>query len=168
MSLLRRRMMMQTALGDPIPRERIVFSNAGDEIVAGKTKSYGGEAIFGLAILYQTSYSSNKPYWMYLVGITKSGLDFNAVKVGGLTECPYYRFADQSRVNHALSTTKTGVPQFDTEAEGIAYLKTININRLPILNELTGHSYTGSWLAGGQFANTQAGKDLFDYYNGVI
>ena len=168
MSLLRRRMMMQTALGDPIPRERLVFSNAGDEIVAGKTKSYGGEAIFGLAILYQTYYSNYKPYWMYLVGITKSEIDFNAVKVGGLTECPYYRFADQSRVNHALSTTKTGVPQFDTEAEGIAYLKTVNINRLPILNELTGRSYTGSWVAGSQFANTQAGQDLFDYYNGVI
>lgn len=169
MSEFRRRMMMQTA-AEELPRERIVFSHAGDEIVTNGLKRYDGDAICGIVILHQTYYPSPyKPYWFYMLLLTKSGMNSNAVRVsgGGAATGADGIFTGSDGLRHQRSTTNWNM-SFDTLEDGLEKAEEININNLPILNKLTGKTYEGIIDSGGAFICQEADEDLLDYYYGVI
>ena len=171
MSLLRRRMMMQAAVSEPIPRERIVFSHAGDEIVKDGLKRYDGDAICGIVILHQTYYGSPyRPYWFYMLLLTKSGMNSNAVRVsgGGAATTADGSFVGSDGLRHQRSATYWNT-SFNTLEDGLERAEEININNLPILNKLTGKTYEGIYDgSGGTFICPEADADLLDYYYGVI
>ena len=166
MSLLRRRMMAQME-SDPIPRERLVFSNAGDVIMTGVTKKNGGAAICGVAIIHQTYYHDWRPYVLNIILMSKQGLDFNAVIANKWATNSWQRFTGSDGYVHCYSNA-TRAPKYDTVEEGIADAQSINVNKLPILNSLTGKSYEGQWISYDSFFCLEAAKDLLDYYYGVI
>ncbi len=171
MSLLRRRMMMQAAASEPIPRERIVFSHAGDEIVKDGLKRYDGDAVCGIVILHQTCYNGSpyRPYWLYLLLLTRSGVNSNALLVsgGGAATGVDGSFVGSDGLRHQRSTTNWNTMFFTLE-DGLAKANEINVNNLPILNELTGKTYEGTIDSGGAFICQEAAEDLLDYYYGVI
>ena len=166
MSLLRRRMMTQME-SDPIPRERLVFSNAGDVIMNGVTKQNDGAVICGIAIIHQTYYPKSKPYWLYLFLMTKNGRNDKAVVASKWAINGYQRFTGTDGYVHSFSTAYSP-PTYDSVEEGIADAQSINVNKLPILNLLTGKSYEGAWHAFSSFDCLECAKDLLDYYYGVI
>lgn len=176
MSLLRRRM-MQSA-GESFPRERIVFSHADDEVVAGGAKKGNGDTICGIVIIHQSYYGSPyRPYWLYLLLLTKSGYNADAVRlynmpvssrVGNMSTGADGWLTGSDGLLHQRSTTNWSM-SFQTLEEGLAMANEININNLPILNELTGKAYEGEFASsGGAFICPEAEVDLLDYYYGVI
>lgn len=166
MSLLRRRMMTQME-SDPIPRERLVFSNAGDVILNGVTKKNGGAAICGVAIIHQTYYPDWQPYVLNIILMSKQGRDDNAVIANKWATNGWRNFTGTDGYVHSYSNARWA-PKYDTVEEGIAYAQSINVNKLPILNSLTGKSYEGQWYSNDSFYCLEAAKDLLDYYYGVI
>lgn len=174
MSLLRRRLMMTQMESDPIPRERIKFSNVGDEVYLGLTKYNDQPAVFGLAItthddgsyyyVFQvatgdSSFSPNE--WVSCVRLVKANNTYTgSTGQGGRT---VYR--DLVIFCNSESYAKS----FTTYEEALEYAESININNLPILNKITGKSYvTIHQQSAGMYTNYEVNKDLIDYYYGVI
>lgn len=169
MSLLRRKLMMQWAESEAIPRERLVFSNPGDVILTDVTKKNDGAAICGMAIIHQTKYSSPyKPYWLYLILMSTAGRADNAVVASKWAQNGWQRFTGTDGYVHSYSNTTWGSPQYNSIEEVITYAQSINVNNLPIMNLLTGKSYEGQNSSGGSFFCKEAAEDLLDYYYGVI
>lgn len=168
MSFLRRRLMTQME-SDPIPRERIVFSNPGDVILTDVTKKYEGAAICGMAIIHQTYYPSPYGlYWLYLILMSKAGRVDHAVIASKWAANGYLRFTGSDGYVHSYSNTTWGNPQYNSIEEAITYAQSINVNNLPIMNLLTDKSYEGQLRSGGSFSCKEAVEDLLDYYYGVI
>lgn len=166
MSLLRRRLMTQME-SDPIPRERLVFSNAGDVIMNGVTKKNGGAVICGVAIIHQTYYPNAKPYVLNLILMTKQGRNDNAVIASKWASNGWQNFTGSDGYVHSYSNA-TWAPHYDSIEEGIADVQSINVNKLPILNLITGRTYEGKFFSNDSFRCLEAAKDLLDYYYGVI
>lgn len=170
----RRRMMMLQSASEEIPRERLVFSKAGDVIAEGVTKTNDGEAICGFAIIYQDYYNHlNDPfyrnYWIYLILMSKSGRNDNAIVANKWATNNWQRFTSSDGLVHSISSTGWDCNLFSSVDEGIAYINTINTNNLPIMNEITGKIYEGGTPpAGGKFHSIEAAQDLLSYYYGEI
>ena len=167
---MNRRLMMAQQRKEEIPRERLVFSNAGDVVAKGITKTNDGAAICGFAVLNTNGYyaSSGHPnYWVYLILMTKSGRNDNAIKAGPWGNC-FVRFTGFDGLVHSISSTTWDVPKYNNVQSGIDYINRVNINNLPIMNILTGKEYTATNTAGGMFSCQEAAEDLLDYYYGVI
>ena len=171
----RRRMMMLQQAKEEIPRERLVFSNAGDVIANGVTKTNDGAVVCGFAIIYQDYYKppvvpSNlaNPYWLYLILMTKSGRNDSAVIASKWAKNNYKYHTFTDGLVHSIPSTTPDCALFNTVEEGIAFINTININNLPIMNELTGKNYVGVWGGASAFSCTEAAQDLLDYYYGVL
>ena len=169
----RRRMMMLQSASEEIPRERLVFSKAGDVIAEGITKTNDGEAICGFAIIFQdyyppTSGQGNRPYYLYLILMTKEGTSSTAVVTNKFTRYDWQRFTDNNGIVHSYSNTNWDCSLFNSVEEGIAYIDNINVNNLPIMNRLTEKDYKGTYNAGGSFSCLEAAQDLLAYYHGEI
>lgn len=170
----RRRMMMLQSMGEEIPRERLVFSKADDVIAEGVTKKADGEVICGFAIISQNYYNYlndpfYKPYWIYLILMTKSGRNDNAIIANKWATNNWRQFTGSDGLVHYISSTGWDCNLFNSVDEGIAYINTINTNNLPILNEISGKIYEGGTPpAGGKFHSIEAARDLLDYYYGKI
>lgn len=124
--------------------------------------------ICGFAVIHQTAYSDYKPYWLYLILMTKSGRNDNAVIAPPWARNAWKRFTGSDGLVHSIPNTTFDCNMFYSVDEGIAYINTINTNNLPIINELTGKSYKGEWVAFASFSCVEAAQDLLDYYYGVI
>ena len=169
----KRRIMMLQGANEEIPRERLVFSKAGDIIADGVTKTNDGEAICGFAVIHQSYYPptdpmGNKPYWLYLILMSKTGRDDNAVIASQFAKKQWKTFTDSNGIIHSISNTTWGCSLFNSVEDGINYINNINVNNLPIMNELTGKNYEGTNDAGGSFSCIEAAQDLLAYYNGEL
>lgn len=151
---------MQAA--EEIPRKRLLFSNAGNEICKGITKKNDGDAICGLVAL-----TGSGIYYILLLMVTPSGRNDGAIIASSLSANSWCLYTDNNGT-HSYSTTHYN-PVYDSLSGAIDYLKSININNLPILNELTKKDYIAHYTgSAGRYYCTQAVKDLLDYYYGVI
>lgn len=160
--------MLQSA-SEEIPRERLVFSKSGDVIADGVTKTNDGEVICGFAVIHQNVYSNYPPYWVYLILMTKSGKNDNAVIANKWATNNWQRFTGSDGLVHSISSTEWGCAMGTSVEDVIKVIKASNLNNLPIMNEITGKIYEGGTpLAGGKFHSIEAAQDLLSYYYGEI
>lgn len=166
MSLLRRRLMMQTN-HEEIPRERMKFTTAGDSVFGDGLTKYNSEpAVFGLALV---TYNNSSGFYPYFVGVGDPNFGTVWVSSGRLNRYSAQGGRNTYEGRTVFYNATRYVPSFTSYEDGMEYLKSININNLPIMNTITGKAYVAAYAgSAGVYHCWDVSKDLLDYYYGVI